>query len=665
MNYTDVFGTDTIPPAGAGYTFVTLASNTTFNWPSLGTQNPLAKIVDVSAASTGLSMLMPPTNEVSVGEDLLIRNVGSNSMSVKDNSGVVLRTIAAGAAVYFYITDNTTASGEWGTVAFGVGTSTVDAATLVGYGIKAIGSTLNQSHTVVTTASGVTIDSTHRASLVVLTGGLATFPLTTAATLGDDFFFMFRNDGTGTATIDPAAAETVDGMASLQIQPGESLILVCTGTAWYSVGFGRSTIYQFSQLTKDVSAGGTITLSAAEASNKLITFIGNPGGAVNVIVPAVVAVYYTDSQISTAQTITLKTASGSGVGIDQGARIIALCDGTNVVAAQSATANASVSLTDGNVSTPSLYFATQTNTGLYKYSTNSLGVTVNGSDVGRFTSTGLNNSPIGATTPSTGAFTTLSSTGATSVTVNSSSTALTITQTGTGNALVVEDSSSPDSTPFVIDANGKVIIGGDTLSTGTASGDFFFGPDTIDNADNARVVIRGGGGTSAARGAYVTVAGNEYVTNPGRITLAPGIGATVYAAGGFEIFRTEVTAPAASDGNVFSGTYTPTMTPVTNVTAAVANVCFYSRVGNVVTFSGTVSIDPTSAGSIEVGVSLPIASNFTGTSNAAGTFSAYTSGVSDQGSVTADATNDRLSFKGVVASTAYNSFAFTAQYRVL
>ena len=34
-----------------------------------------------------------------------------------------------------------------------------------------------------------------------------------------------------------------------------------------------------------------------------------------------------------------------------------------------------------------------------------------------------------------------------------------ITQTGSGNALVVEDSANPDSTPFVVDANGNVGIG--------------------------------------------------------------------------------------------------------------------------------------------------------------------------------------------------------------
>ena len=51
---------------------------------------------------------------------------------------------------------------------------------------------------------------------------------------------------------------------------------------------------------------------------------------------------------------------------------------------------------------------------------------------------------------------------AVNVAANSSTAAVTITQTGTGNALVVEDNTSPDSTPFVIDQVGNVGIGTST-----------------------------------------------------------------------------------------------------------------------------------------------------------------------------------------------------------
>ena len=49
--------------------------------------------------------------------------------------------------------------------------------------------------------------------------------------------------------------------------------------------------------------------------------------------------------------------------------------------------------------------------------------------------------------------------GGTIISNSSTATALRITQTGTGNALVVEDSANPDSTPFIIDANGVVSVG--------------------------------------------------------------------------------------------------------------------------------------------------------------------------------------------------------------
>jgi hypothetical protein len=69
------------------------------------------------------------------------------------------------------------------------------------------------------------------------------------------------------------------------------------------------------------------------------------------------------------------------------------------------------------------------------------------------------NGTVGATTPAAGAFTSVTASLPSVISVNSSDTALRITQVGTGNALLVEDSANPDSTPFVIDANGRVVVG--------------------------------------------------------------------------------------------------------------------------------------------------------------------------------------------------------------
>jgi len=49
--------------------------------------------------------------------------------------------------------------------------------------------------------------------------------------------------------------------------------------------------------------------------------------------------------------------------------------------------------------------------------------------------------------------------------VSSSNAALRVTQRGTGDAIIVEDSTNPDSTPFIVAADGKVLIGTTTPTT--------------------------------------------------------------------------------------------------------------------------------------------------------------------------------------------------------
>lgn len=380
--YTDVFGNSTLPPAEYGFREVTITANTTFVWPynTNDSTTAIAKIMDFTC-NAGNVLTLPDATEVSTGEDFLIRNVGANDLTVNDAGGTPVYTVVAGAAVYFYLTDNSTSAGSYGTIAYGVGTSSVDAATLVGYGIKAISGTLNQSHPVVNESTTITIGDTYRAKLINYNGGAVTANLDDATTLGDDFFFMLRNSGSGSVTIDPNGSQTIDGQSTMVVQPGESLMLFCNGAAWFSVGYGRSTLFQFTQLVLDVSVGGTFTLTSSEAANKLLTFIGNPVAGVTVVVPSIVSVYYTYNNLSTAQSVTIETALGAGVGVAQGARAILLCDGVDVISAQSISAGSSLSLIDGTAAAPALNFSSQTNTGLYKYGANGVGLSSNGTDV--------------------------------------------------------------------------------------------------------------------------------------------------------------------------------------------------------------------------------------------------------------------------------------------
>lgn len=62
-----------------------------------------------------------------------------------------------------------------------------------------------------------------------------TLSLLPASTAGEGFYFNVKNTSTGIVTIDPDAAETIDGSATLDIGAGLSALIICNGTTWYSL----------------------------------------------------------------------------------------------------------------------------------------------------------------------------------------------------------------------------------------------------------------------------------------------------------------------------------------------------------------------------------------------------------------------------------------------
>jgi hypothetical protein len=112
-------------------------------------------------------------------------------------------------------------------------------------------------------------------------------------------------------------------------------------------------------------------------------------------------------------------------------------------------------------------------------------------------------------------------------------------------------------------------------------------------------------------------------------------------------------------------TYTPTLTNVANVAASTAQVCQYFRVGNMVTVCGQLSIDPTTTATLTtLGISLPIASNFTTAFQAGGT-AAATAVADAVAGIISDATNDRATLQYVCTDVTNHVMAFTFTYQVL
>lgn len=116
---------------------------------------------------------------------------------------------------------------------------------------------------------------------------------------------------------------------------------------------------------------------------------------------------------------------------------------------------------------------------------------------------------------------------------------------------------------------------------------------------------------------------------------------------------------------IASGTYTPTLTNTTNVAASTAQVARWMRVGNVVTVSGAVAVDPTAAAANTIlGISLPIASNFTGTYDCAGAGSSIDTSAESWGFVSS-AVNDRAEMRGWATNAVNHIVSYTFTYTIL
>lgn len=375
MSYNSPFTGNVIQPTDVSYRAVTLSANTQLQWPINGnaTDDYAARIMNVTATTTSLSLYMPPADQASVGQDALIRNVGSNSFTVKDYAGVnTIIVVAAGESKYIYITANPTNAGTWSNIAFGTGTSSADAATLAGYGLLASGLTLNQSSPVTSFSTSYTSVTADRAQLFLWTGGAGTFTLPDAATVGNNWFVQVRNGGTGTLTVACAGSDTFNGSASVTMQQADSCLIACSGTAFYSVGLGKNTQFNFSQLVKTVSSG-TYTLTSSEASNTIQKYIssGNLAGNVTIIVPPTIQIYYIQNSTTTSAGYSLTISTGVGgassATIASNQQSTLICDGANLVNANTIVAGQSaVNLLDGSVGAPALYFGTEPTTGVYR-----------------------------------------------------------------------------------------------------------------------------------------------------------------------------------------------------------------------------------------------------------------------------------------------------------
>jgi hypothetical protein len=332
MAWTDIFGGQTVNPQDLSYKSYSFAASVSLLWDNTtaDASRVVADIMDVTTTVAGVVVSMPDARQAGAGEAALFFNAGAESFDVVSATGVAIITLAAGEAWYVWLRDNTTQSGLWRAIEFGAGTSAVAAASLASPTVKASGSALVQAMPVFNINSDYTTGANERGNLILWTGGVGTLTLGVAGGVGGDWFAGVRNAGSGTLTITRSGSDLIDGATSFTIDPAESATLVCDGTNYFAATKSLTPTNTFTLLSIDVAGSGDFTLSAGQLGFASYVFTGTLTGNRAIIVPNTVAPYRVRNNTSGSFTLTVKTAAGTGVAVQQNNGKFLVSDGTNV-----------------------------------------------------------------------------------------------------------------------------------------------------------------------------------------------------------------------------------------------------------------------------------------------------------------------------------------------
>jgi hypothetical protein len=349
--YTQVFGGTTIYPSDVSYLALALNADTTLEWPleSSTSNNPAASIIDITPTGS-YSIFMPSADQTGTGQTILFNNLGPQSVTIKSSTGVTLASIAQGEQWQIYLIDNTTPSGLWRVFRYGAATAQAQASALAGFGLAATGSTLSQSTPVTLFNTNYTAGANDRAKAYVWSGGLGTFTMPSAVTVGNDWFVSLRNEGSGNCVVTPQGLETVNSAASLTLAPGDSVTLITDGANWFTLGLGQNAVFAFDYTSINLAGeSGDYTLTGSELNRIAYQFTGALAGNVEVVVPKTTQQYWVyNNTTGGSYTLRVKTNTQTpGVLVARGSRAILYCDGSEVVDAETGGLSTPISIADG------------------------------------------------------------------------------------------------------------------------------------------------------------------------------------------------------------------------------------------------------------------------------------------------------------------------------
>jgi hypothetical protein len=118
--------------------------------------------------------------------------------------------------------------------------------------------------------SNTILGTADKGTFIDITSGTFTQTFTAAATLADGWWCYIRNSGTGDITLDPDASEQIDGLATYVMYPGETRLVQCDGTSFFSV--------VVASFYKEFTSSGTFVTPPGYRRIEGIIFGGGGGG---------------------------------------------------------------------------------------------------------------------------------------------------------------------------------------------------------------------------------------------------------------------------------------------------------------------------------------------------------------------------------------------------
>ena len=400
-SYVSPFTGDVIQPTDVSYAAVTFSADLQLYWAQYvnAGEQVIARVMEFTTDTVGLTVTLPNALQGSVGQDILIRNMGNIPFIVDNFGGTGSFSVGVGQAFYTYLTNNSTSTGVWSVFQFGTGTSSADANTLAGASTSAI---LGKLEVALITSeynlSNPVINDESRGSCYVWSGGVATWTLPPVAQLSEGWFLLVRNNGTGSLVIGTASISSlIDGQSNITLPLGDSCIICVdrdpSSQDFFTVGRARPNSLTFTSATYDVDSivGSTYSIvSNTPIIQRYTALSGSRSTSLLIEMPAVTQIYYIINDTGQNGYNVDFQVPGSGqtpVVVSNGQQVIMLSDG-NFLYLLNQTSVVTQLAPAGTASAPAYAFLPDPATGMYLVNPSQLGFAAGGVNVVTVDTTG-------------------------------------------------------------------------------------------------------------------------------------------------------------------------------------------------------------------------------------------------------------------------------------